>query len=101
MADHKPFGSPAVQLRTSRRETPLPPGAPFYKHLWRGWKRIAKFIGDVLSRVVTTVMYLIAVPLFAIGVKLFSDPLELKPRPARWTPVPPEPPGIDGARRGL
>ena len=92
--------SPAVQLGTMRREAPLPPGAPFYKHLWRGWQKIARWIGNQLSRVVTTVVYFLAVTPFAIGVRLFADPLELRPREAQWTSLPP-PGGLDDARNGL
>jgi hypothetical protein len=97
MATH----SAAIQLGSTRRETPLPPGAPFYKHLWRGWQRIARWIGNLLSRIVTTVAYLVVVPLFGIGVRLFSDPLALKPQPSQWTPVPPPPASLDEARTGF
>jgi len=93
-------GSPAVQLGSTRRETPLPPGAPFYKHLWRGWHRVARAIGTLLSRIVTTVVYIVAVTPFALGMMLFSDPLELRVRPILWKPVPP-PPSLDDASRGF
>ncbi|OGF14485.1 MAG: hypothetical protein A2W00_04750 [Candidatus Eisenbacteria bacterium RBG_16_71_46] len=92
--------SPAVQLASARRETPLPPGAPFYRRLWHGWQRIARAFGMLLSRTVTTVIYFVAVTPFALGLKLFSDPLELKPGSAHWTSVPPDT-GIDDARRGF
>ena len=95
------FTSAAVQLGSTRRETPLPPGAPFYKHLWRGWQRIARAIGNLLSRIVTTFAYVVALPLFAIGVRLFTDPLQLKPGPARWNPLPPPPASVDEARGGF
>jgi hypothetical protein len=95
-------GSPAVQLgSTRRREEPLPPGAPFYKHLWRGWQKLARALGNLISRVVTTIAYVVAVTPFAIGVRLFSDPLEIKHRPPRWTPIPPQPNNVDEAQRGL
>src|SRR5437867_2998983 len=92
--------SPAVQLGSIRREAPLPPDAPFYKRLWRGWKRVGRAIGMLLSRVVTTILYFVAVTPFAIGLRLFSDPLELEPRSPHWTPLPP-PGGIEDARQGL
>ena len=53
------------------------------------------------SRIVTTVGYLVAMPLFAIGVRLFSDPLQLKPRPAQWHSLPPPPTSVEGAQTGL
>ena len=95
------FTSAAVQLGSTRRDTPLPPGAPWYKHLWRGWQRVARVIGNLLSRIVTTVGYLVAMPLFAIGVRLFSDPLQLKPRPAQWHSLPPPPTSVEEAQTGL
>jgi hypothetical protein len=94
-------GSPAVQLGSTRREEPLPPDAPFYRRLWRGWQRIARWIGNLLSRIVTTVAYVVVIPLFAIGVRLFSDPLAIKPRAPRWTPLPPAPQNIDETRTGF
>jgi hypothetical protein len=54
----------------------------------------------LIARVVTTVVYFVVVPPFALGARLFSDPLELKPGPAHWTPLPPSP-GMDDARRGF
>ena len=95
------FNSAAVQLGSTRREAPLAAGAPFYKRLWRGWQRIARVIGNLLSRIVTTVGYVVAMPLFAIGVRLFSDPLQLKPGPSHWHPLPPPPNSVDEARAGL
>ena len=94
-------GSPAVQLGSTRREEPLPAGSPFYKHLWRGWQAVARWIGNQLSRVVTTIAYIVVIPLFALGVRLFADPLALKPQPSRWTPLPPGPKSIDEAREGF
>ncbi|MBI5708801.1 MAG: hypothetical protein HZC42_00605 [Candidatus Eisenbacteria bacterium] len=96
-----PTSSPAVQLGSTRREAPLPPGAPFYKHLWRGWQRIARAFGNLLSRIVTSFVYVVVVPLFSLGAKGASDPLALRPHPPCWSPLPPVPPGLDEARRGF
>ncbi|MBI1798849.1 MAG: hypothetical protein HYR73_04095 [Candidatus Eisenbacteria bacterium] len=93
--------SPAVQLGSIRRIAPLPADAPFYRRLWHAWQAIARVIGNLLSRIVTSVAFVVLLPLFAIGVRLFSDPLQLKPRPARWIPLPPPPSNIDEARLGL
>src|SRR5262245_46449437 len=95
------YTSAAVQLASTRRDTPLPPGAPWYKHLWRGWQRVARIIGNLLSRIVTTVGYIVALPLFAFGVRMFSDPLQLKPRPAHWASLPPPPSSVEEAQTGL
>jgi hypothetical protein len=93
--------SPAVQLGSTRRESALPPDAPLYKRLWRGWQRVARAIGNLFSRIVTTLAYVVVLPIFALGIKLFADPLGLKPGPARWTPLPPVPSDLEEARRGL
>jgi hypothetical protein len=95
--------SAAVQLGSTRREDPLDPNAPFYKKIWRVWKKISRWIGDQISRIVTTLMFAIVLPLFAIGVRMFSDPLELKPSAApHWVPLPPQPAkALDEARNGF
>src|SRR6476619_6226805 len=95
--------SAAVQLGSTRRDDPLDPNAPFYKKIWHVWKKISRWIGNQLSRIVTTIMFLIAVPLFAIGVRMFSDPLELKPTVTpKWVPLPPSPAKpLEEARNGF
>jgi hypothetical protein len=93
--------SAAVQLGSTRRLTPLAPGTPWYKRLWRGWVIVSRWIGDIISRAVTTLMFLIALPAFAIGVRLFADPLELKPKAPHWVPLTPGPGGLDEAKRGF
>lgn len=93
--------SAAVQLGSTRRLVPLAPGTPWYKRLWRGWVIISRWIGDVISRIVTTIMFLVALPLFAIGVRLFTDPLELKPKPPQWVPLPSTSPTLDEAKAGF
>ena len=94
-------GSPAVQLGSTRREAPLPPDAPFYRQLWRGWQAVARWIGNQLSRVVTTLAYVVVIPFFALGVRLWADPLALKPRTPRWSPLPPGPKNVEEARTGF
>ena len=97
MAGH----SPAIQLGTLRREAPLPPGAPFYKHLWRGWQRVARAIGNLLSRIVTSLVYIVFLPFFALAARGAADPLTLAPREPVWTPAPPAPNGPEEARLGF
>ncbi|SRR6266581_8364382 len=93
--------SPAVQLGSTRRFAPLPPDAPFYRKLWRAWQAVARVIGDILSRIVTSLAFFVLLPVFALGMRLFSDPLELKPRPPLWIPLPPPPSNVDEARIGF
>jgi len=45
---------------------------------WRGWKRIAEKIGHFQARVLWGLMYFVVVAPFAVGLKLFSDPLRIK-----------------------
>lgn len=96
-----PSSSPAVQLGSTRRETRLAADAPLYRRIWRAWQRVARALGNLLSRVVTTFAYVVLVPPFALGVRLFADPLRLEPGPARWLPLPPAPSSLDEARRGF
>ena len=48
------------------------------KRFWEAWKAFGHFIGNLLARVVLTVFYFTVFVPFAIGVRLFSDPLYLK-----------------------
>jgi len=50
----------------------------FFRRLWEGWKKIAQIIGDFNARVILTIFYLILLCPFAIMLKLFTDPLEIK-----------------------
>lgn len=57
------------------------------KVVWRRWKVIAEKIGHFQARVLFAVLYFVVVTPFALGVKLFADPLRIKQRDAapRWT----------------
>src|SRR5262249_34268366 len=92
-------GSPAIQFASGLRETPLAQDAPLYRRLWRAWRRMVRAIGTLLSRTVLTVVYFIGLPPFAIALRRSSDPLQLRPRPATWTPPPPAG-GLEQAKRG-
>jgi hypothetical protein len=54
------------------------------KKLWAAWKRIAHRIGDFQARVLLTVIYAVLVLPFGLAIRLFSDPLRIKKRPAEW-----------------
>ena len=49
------------------------------RKFWQAWKRIGQFIGDQVGRVVLTVFYFTLFVPFALGVRLFGDPLALRP----------------------
>ena len=50
----------------------------FFRRLWEGWKKIAQIIGDFNARVILTLFYFILLCPFALMLKLFTDPLEIK-----------------------
>lgn len=49
-----------------------------FRRLWEGWKKIARKIGDFNARVILTIFYFILLCPFAVLMKLFTDPLEIK-----------------------
>ena len=49
-----------------------------FRRAWEGWKKIARKIGDFNARVILTIFYLILLMPFALLIKLFTDPLEIK-----------------------
>jgi hypothetical protein len=52
--------------------------------LWRGWKRIAKKIGDFQARLLLEVLYFALLWPFALAVRWRSDPLALKGTTGGW-----------------
>lgn len=69
------------------------------KTVWELWKRLAHKIGDFQARVLLTLLYAIPVLPFGLAVRLFSDPLKLKHRPATWMEHPAEVHNLDWARK--
>ncbi|TDJ08049.1 MAG: hypothetical protein E2O67_01620 [Deltaproteobacteria bacterium] len=53
---------------------------PVYKRIWEWWKPVAQKIGNFQARVILTVFYFTMFMPFAILVKLFTDPLRIKPK---------------------
>lgn len=52
---------------------------------WQAWKRIGQFIGDAIGRVVLTVFYFTLFVPFALGVRIWGDPLLMRPlNRAKW-----------------
>jgi hypothetical protein len=49
------------------------------RKVWQAWKKVGQFIGDQLGRVVLTIFYFTLFVPFALGVRLFLDPLALRP----------------------
>ena len=51
-------------------------------NVWFRWKILAHRIGDFQSRLILSVFYYVFFMPFAMGVKLFSDPLRLNSVPS-------------------
>ena len=58
------------------------------RRLWQKWKTVAQKIGDFQARLILGVFYFVLLAPFALVLKLFSDPLHLKIKNARWVPYP-------------
>ena len=57
------------------------------KKFWEGWKAFGRFIGNFLARVVLSIFYFTFFVPFGLGVRLFSDPLQIKTmHKALWRP---------------
>ena len=55
------------------------------RNVWQAWKRIGQFIGDQVGRLVLTIFYFTLFMPFALGVRLFGDPMEIGPKVrAKW-----------------
>ncbi len=54
------------------------------KKIWEGWKVVGRAIGDLLARVVLTLLYFTLVLPFGLLSTLLRDPLDLKTRSAGW-----------------
>jgi hypothetical protein len=72
-------------------ELALPAGAlgtekGVFRTIWKTWKRVGQVIGDLLARVALSLFYFTVFAPFALGVRLLSDPMGLRPKSdaARW-----------------
>jgi hypothetical protein len=71
------------------------------RKIWEGWKKIARKIGDFNARVILTIFYLVLLMPFAILVKQFTDPLEIKKNAKTgWLPKE-EKPGLSPMERAV
>lgn len=48
------------------------------KKFWEVWKAFGHFIGNLLARIVLSIFYFSVFVPFGLGVKFFSDPLDIK-----------------------
>jgi hypothetical protein len=57
----------------------------FLRAAWCGWKRLAEKIGHLQARLLFVLLYFIVVAPFALALKFFSDPLQIKKKTsATW-----------------
>jgi hypothetical protein len=69
------------------------------KKLWVAWKRIAHRIGDFQARVLLTLIYAVLVLPCGLAIRLFSDPLKIKKRSAKWIDHPQDVIDLEWAHR--
>ncbi len=67
--------------------------------LWKKWQAFGKALGDLIGRVVMTVFYFTVAAPFGLGVRLFRDPLGLKPQNPQWYERSSEAQPLEDARR--
>ena len=46
--------------------------------VWHAWKKIGQFISDQLGRLILTIFYFTLFVPFALGVRIWGDPLALR-----------------------
>ena len=52
------------------------------RKFWEGWKRFGVFLGDMIARVLLTLLYFTLVLPFGLWVRFFGDPLGIKSPPS-------------------
>jgi hypothetical protein len=67
--------------------------------IWKKWRAFGRVIGDFVGRLVMTVFYFTIAAPFGLAVRLFSDPLMLRPGEPRWEPREPGHPTLEEAGR--
>lgn len=67
---------------------------------WDGWKAFGAAMGNYQGRMLFTFFYFVVVAPFGLGLRLFSDPLTLRPgrRTSSWVQRPPAREGLKAAR---
>jgi hypothetical protein len=57
------------------------------KKVWEAWKAFGHFLGNLLARVMLSIFYFTVFVPFGLGVRWWSDPLQVKIRPdSLWRP---------------
>lgn len=66
---------------------------------WSKWLAFGRAVGNVVGRVVMTILFFTIVAPFGLGVRLFGDPLRLKKAEPRWLERPTRQDTLQDARR--
>ncbi len=76
-----------VDISRSKAQGQTP--SSFIKRLWQGWAGFSRRIGGFHGRIVLSFLFFIPISPFALGVRLFSDPLNTKRRSGvtHWLPL--------------
>ena len=69
------------------------------KRILKVLKAISTAIGNVVGRVLLTVLYFVLLPPFAIWTRLRVDPLRIKTARAEWVKRPVSPADLESARQ--
>jgi hypothetical protein len=94
-------GMPASDTRVTplvSMSAPQPLG--FHRATWERWKKIARAVGVVQTRLLLIIFYFLVVLPLGLIMRIAGDPLHLKPRKgSNWTPHRHEEASVDAARR--
>ena len=67
---------------------------------WLRWMAIAESISHVQAKILISALYVVVVAPFAIGLRLFADPLEMRRNDgSRWRPLSRQTKTLEAARR--
>jgi len=79
---------------------PAPSPISFLRSAWERWKKIARAIGVVQTRILMVVFYFVLVLPLGLIMRMRGDPLHLKaPRGSNWTPHRDHNANLETARR--
>jgi hypothetical protein len=90
----------AMETQARAPASPAPVSAGYLRAAWSHWKKIARAVGVVQTRILMVVFYFVFVLPVGIVMRMRGDPLHLK-RPAggNWTAHRDEEASVDTARR--
>jgi len=79
---------------------PAPSPTGFLRTAWERWKKIARAIGVVQTRILMVVLYFVLVLPLGLVMRMRGDPLHLKdPHGSNWTPHRHQDANLETARR--